>query len=143
MNIEHYTLSVNATYLDYEFESDGPKGKIIKRIRLRKINDKPNVYNLSFGDFNPATGQISDTTTTNNKDTDKILSTVASAVGVFFRHYPDAFVIAEGSTPSRTRLYRMRVASNLCKIEKEFRVYGLLGDKWEPLSRTNLTRFYW
>ena len=40
-------------------------------------------------------------------------------------------VMAEGSTPSRTRLYRMRVAANLNKIPDKLRVNGLLEGKWE------------
>lgn len=135
VNVNQYILSANATFLDYEFASEGVKGKITKRIQFRKVNDNPSVYNLSLGDFEPTTGTVSDITTTNNKDTDMVLRTVAAAVILFSHHYPDAFVMAEGSTPSRARLYRMRVSANLSEITKQFSVYGLLQGKWEPFSK--------
>ena len=135
MNLDQYPLGRNQDFLEYTFYSKGPYGNIEKRIRFKKISNDPNVYNLAFGNLDLATGKISDMATTNNKDTDKVLATVAAAVVAFFRNYPDAMVLAEGSTLSRTRLYRMRVAANLSEIQSEFLIYGLLEGKWELFAK--------
>jgi len=64
-----------------------------------------------------------------------VLATVASAVTAFFGQYPNTMVVAEGSTLSRTRLYRMRIAANLSEIQEVFRIYGLLEEGWELFVR--------
>lgn len=135
MNLDQYPLARNQDFLEYTFYSIGPHGNIEKRIRFKKISNDPNVYNLAFGDLDLTTDKISDTATTNNKDTDRVLATVAAAVVAFFRNYPDAMVVAEGSTLSRTRLYRMRIAENLSEIQSEFQIYGLLEGKWELFAK--------
>jgi len=126
VNLVQYPFTSNREFLEFTFYSEGPHGNIEKRIRFKKIYGHHNAYNLAFGDLDPKTGEISDSITTDNKDTDKVLPTVASAVTAFFGQYPNTMVVAEGSTLSRTRLYRMRIAANLSEIQEVFRIYGLL-----------------
>jgi hypothetical protein len=135
VNLDQYPFTSNREFLEFTFYSEGPHGNIEKRIRFKKIYGHRSVYNLAFGDLDPATGEISDSITTDNKDTDKVLATVASAVTAFFGQYPDTMVVAEGSTLSRTRLYRMRIAANLTEIQEEFQIYGLLEEGWELFVR--------
>ena len=60
MNIERYEYLVSADYLDYEFHSDGPNGKIKKIIRFTKTNAAYlSIYNLALGDLSE-NGNIND-----------------------------------------------------------------------------------
>ncbi len=69
------------------------------------------------------------------KDTDKVLSTVASTLYIFFEHYQGTIVIAEGSTRSRTRLYRRYLSAFLELIESEFNLLGNSTAKQSVLER--------
>jgi hypothetical protein len=113
MNLERYEYSTNETFLDFELESEGPNGKIRKVVRYSPQNANGITYfNLAFGDLNEETQKIDDLATSNNKDRDKILATVAATVLEFTENFPDVIVYAKGSTPARTRLYQMGIISN-------------------------------
>lgn len=131
MNLDRYAYYSDKAFLEYRFHSDGPKGTVEKCIQLTQVSVNPNVYNLAFGDLDQQTGRVNDSSVSNNKDRDKILATIAASVITFCEHYPDAMVVAQGSTPARTRLYQMRIAANLNEIQRHFRVYGLYSGKWE------------
>lgn len=88
MQLPKYTFKTNLTFLDYEFESIGPKGKVKKIVRFTEIQKA--VYNLAFGDLDELSGEISDTAVTNNNDSKKVLSTVAAIVNHFTNQYPKA-----------------------------------------------------
>ncbi|HMR87054.1 MAG TPA: hypothetical protein PKD51_02810 [Saprospiraceae bacterium] len=102
MNIERYQTIVSADVLTFEFISFGPKGNIPKIVVYQHI--ERNLYNLAFGEPNGKLGFIDDLIVTNNKDTDKILVTVASTIYDFFAVHKGTLVLAKGSTHSRTRL---------------------------------------
>jgi hypothetical protein len=72
---------------------------------------------------------------TNNQDTGKVLSTVALTLYAFTEKYSNAFVIAEGSTDARTRLYRRGISNNLLAIEQNFNVFGLTHQGWESFCK--------
>ena len=114
---------VNKNLLDYEFISIGPQGPIKKVVRVTQIN--AGTYNLAFGDLDIKTGEINDSSVTNNNDSRKVLATVAATVHDFTLQYPGAWVFAKGSTRSRTRLYRMGIANHWDEIHREFEVFGL------------------
>jgi len=67
---------------------------------------------------------LSDITVTNNGDSLKVLATVASTVYAFTQKYPEAWILATGSTNVRTRLYRMGITNNLVEIADDFVVFG-------------------
>ncbi|MBX2923236.1 MAG: hypothetical protein KF746_13635 [Chitinophagaceae bacterium] len=116
----------------YEFLSEGPKGVIKKVVRYKLIEDSPvRIFNLGFGDLDTETDNINDKIKSNNKDRQKVLATVAETVIDFTLHHPDAFVFAQGSTPSRTRLYQMGIAAFYKKILLEFEVIGYVGGEWQ------------
>lgn len=81
-----------------------------------------------FRDFNTQTGEIDDLAVSDNGDREKVLSTVASAVYTFLNIYPEVFVYATGSTKARTRLYRMSIARFYDEMQKDFYLYGQIGD---------------
>jgi hypothetical protein len=61
--------------LEFQFDSDGPKGKIKKVVQFAQTQNE-NIYNLAFGNLNKD-GSVDDETTNDNKDRNKILATVA------------------------------------------------------------------
>ena len=63
-----------------------------------------NMYNLGFGDYDESTNEINDLSITNKWDSLKGLPTVASSVYAFTEKYPNAWILATGSTTVRTRL---------------------------------------
>jgi hypothetical protein len=128
MHLAKYAYKTNETFLDYEFESSGPKGKIKKVVRFTEI--RKDVYNIAFGDLDDQTGEISDTAVTNNNDSKKVLSTVSAIVFDFTEQYPGSWVVAKGSTHSRTRLYRMGITNHFEDISALFEVFGLNGLVW-------------
>ena len=132
-----YYIDSSPDFLDFEFISIGPKGAITKVVRYREINVK-GIYNLGFGDKEPVSGYLNDLSVTNNSDSQKVLATVARTLYLFTDHYPDAIVIASGSTTVRTRLYRMGITNNLTAVEQDFSVLGLTDTDWEPF-RKNIT----
>ncbi len=126
---DKYIFQTNSSYLDYEFESTGPKGVIKKVSRFIEIG--VNVYNFGFGDLNESTGEISDTVVSNNGDGDKILITVASIIYDFTSVYTGAAVFIQGTTLSRTRRYQMGISKNWTQISAVFEVLGLENGQWE------------
>jgi hypothetical protein len=124
MKHERYDVVESSTdKLEFTFFSEGPKGKIAKVIQFSKIMNI-DAYNLSFGNYNKD-GSIDDETTNDNKDRNKILATVAIAISEFTALYPDKLVFFCGSTPERTRLYRMALTINMKELEKDFHIYGV------------------
>jgi hypothetical protein len=133
MYLDRYSYQTNESFLDYEFVSEGPKGKNKKVVRFTAISN--NVYNLGFGDLNEETGEISDTIVTNNNDSRKVLATVVATVHDFTQLHPKAWVIAKGNTQSRTRLYRIGITNYLREISKEFELYGLKDNQWQRFEK--------
>ena len=134
MNLPKYQLKSGRELLSYEFTSEGPKGLIEKRIQFTLLNQEE-VYNLAFGDKDPITGEIDDLAVSNNGDSEKVLSTVISAVYAFFDKHPDASIFASGSTLARTRLYRIGLAKYYDDVKDDFDIYGQLEDRWEVFER--------
>ncbi len=120
--------------MSYDFESDGPKGKVTKLIQYIETELK-GFYNLGFGDKCHITGEIDDYVITNNGDSKKVLATVASTVYTFTNNYPNSWIYAKGSTKARTRLYRMGIGSNLIEIIQDFEIHGLKDSSWHIFER--------
>lgn len=136
MNLDRYSFETNKSFLDFEFESDGPKGKIKKVVRFSPQNANGITYfNLGFGDVNPETGSIDDLSKSNNGDREKILATIAHIVLAFTEHFPDVMVYAQGSTASRTRLYQIGISNNFDEINPILKVYGFSGSGWHPFEK--------
>lgn len=73
MTLDRYDYIASETMLDFEFESEGPKGKIRKIIRFGLQHSSGITFcNLGFGDINAKTGTIEDLAISNNNDKDKI-----------------------------------------------------------------------
>ncbi len=124
-----YPLKADRDLIVFDFTSVGPKGSISKLIEFKETN-LHQFYNLAFGDKDISTGKINDKVVSNNQDTEKVLATIVAAVYAFTEKYPDAWVYATGSTPSRTRLYRMGISKYFHEVEKDFEIFGELSDSW-------------
>ena len=133
MNLPHYDYFTN-DFKEYAFDSIGPNGKIRKIVRFQKLQDNPMIYNLAFGDLNPITGKVSDLTTSDNKDRDIVLATVANTVIDFSDHYGNHFIYAAGSTPARTRLYQIGLNRILDEIRTNFDIYGIVNEEIYPMQ---------
>ena len=123
MNKPKYLYKSEDLLLYFEFISEGPNGSIKKIIEYTETSTK-NVFNLGFGDFDEETKVINDLSITNNGDSLKVLAIVASTVYAFTHKYPQAWIVATGSTAVRTRLYRMGITNNLAEISEDFKIYG-------------------
>ncbi|HEY5325718.1 MAG TPA: hypothetical protein VIJ27_01855 [Mucilaginibacter sp.] len=124
MNLPHYRYFISDDFQDYEFYSEGSKGRIKKAVFFKKIQEYPVIYNMAFGDKDE-TGIVNDLVTTDNGDRDVVLATVAHTINDFCDHYGDHYIYAEGSTSSRTRLYQISISRQLHEISIDFDVYGL------------------
>lgn len=127
-----YPYKSEQKFKHFEFISEGPKGLIRKMVEYTETGNE-NVYNLGFGDYDEKIQAINDLSITNNGDSLKVLTTVASTVYAFTEKYPKSWIFATGSTNVRTRLYRMGISNNLAEIQKDFKVFGLTieDNEWE------------
>lgn len=140
MHLDRYECSVNISFSEFEFISEGPKGKIKKMVRFIRMFG--NLYNLGFGDFEGSSGKINDIIITNNNDSLKVLATVGFIIHDFTSKNPNSFILIKGSTLSRTRLYRRGVSKYWDYISVEFVVYGQRDGDWELFKfNENYTAF--
>lgn len=136
MNLDRYEYRFNEDFSGCEFFSEGPKGRIRKFVKFAPVTEYPYSYfNLSFGDARED-GAVDDSITSDNHDADKILATIAAVVLDFTSVNPAALILAEGSTPARTRRYQMGINKYWNIINTIFDVYGLdEGARSEPFQR--------
>ena len=134
MRNERYELELETDATIFEFTSVGPKGNIRKRVIYSKTQVE-GLYNLAFGDKDLNTGEIDDTVITDNKDSLKVLATVAFTIYTFVKAYPSAWVGITGSTKARTRLYQIGISNNLEYIMADFVVLGKKDKVWHPFEK--------
>ena len=141
MQYERYETRSSAPFLQYDFYSEGPRGRIEKRVVFRQFEWNPDVFNLTLGDVDDS-GNLNDRIITNNKDTEKVLATVASAIWSFFEHHPEKSVFVSANSPARLRLYRIAISINLRQLERSFLLFGLIGRNWRSFNPgTNYNAF--
>ena len=134
MNADKYPVISSEDHTAFEFLSEGPNGTIKKIIHYQKITST--VFNLAFGDWDEENLTLWDLARSNNADRDKVLATVAFTIFEFMDNHPEAIVIAQGATPSRTRLYQMGIKANWKEISLLFRVKGLIEGVWSDFEMT-------
>jgi hypothetical protein len=130
MNLPKYDILPDETNHIYEFISKGKNGKIYKMVKFQETN-LTDVYNLGFGDKDPLTEEIDDMVVSDNGDMEKVLATVISIIYVFTEKFPDKWVFIQGSSPVRTRLYRIIITKYLNLIKKDFFLKCWLNGEWE------------
>jgi hypothetical protein len=116
----------------FEFYSEGPKGKIKKVVSFTPYNAAGRTcFNLCFGDWDEMRQMVDDLIITDNKDSLKVLVTVAQIVLSFADLYPETFIYLKGSTPARTRMYQMEIKRFWSEISALFIVYGYANNEWQ------------
>jgi hypothetical protein len=71
-----------------------------------------------------------------------VLATVVASIHVFTNYYPLAWVYLEGSTESRTRLYRMAISIYFDDLNKYFNIFGYFKNEWIAFDKEhNYTAF--
>lgn len=140
MNLNKYPVTSDSEHVTYEFLSEGPKGTLKKVVFYQEIGE--NIFNLAFGDWDEKDQKINDKVRSNNSDRDKVLATVASTVIDFIKHHPAAIILAQGSTPARTRIYQMGILANWEEIGQLFEIEGFSDGIWESFEdNKNYERF--
>jgi len=123
MKYESYdTVRIADDLSSFDFVSTGRRGSYLKQISFEPMKNGE-VYQLVFGNL-VAENEIDDFSINDNGDRNKILATVALAVNKYTKRYPGRMVYITGSTPSRTRLYRMAIGLNLEELSLTFEIYG-------------------
>ena len=137
MKYERYKeIDISIKKLEFQFDSEGPKGKIRKIIRFTST-EGGEVYNLVFGNLNDD-GSIDCKIINDNKDRNKILATIFYIVYEFINKKPDKRIFFYGR-PDRIRLYRMAISVNLEELKKYFEIFGVLKGE-EPLIAIPFTK---
>ena len=124
MQLEKYDVRTTENRNRFEFVSVGRSGAVLKVVEFIPLYEDGRIYNLGFGDINPVTGDWDNKAVTNNGDRNKILATVAALVVAFLDGHPTVTVYAEGSTPSRNRLYQRTIAGFWEEITESYAVKG-------------------
>ncbi len=131
MNHEKYTMVSSQDSTIFEFVSTGTKGNIDKLIQFQET-DNPLIINLAFGDKKTSDkrGQpnieIDDFAVSKNGDRDLILSTVAWSVYEYTQSHTEKWIFFAGTTPVKTRLYRMAISKYYQELSKDFHIFGLV-----------------
>jgi hypothetical protein len=132
MNTPPYPVTASDEYT-FSFESVSEHKTIRKIIAYQPVQGSQLLYNLALLDQNED-GTLDDLVVSNNQDMPRILATVIATMGQFFRRNKSAIVLFQGSTPARTRLYRIVIAKNSALFEGTFIVKGLLENKFENFT---------
>lgn len=124
MRFDKYApLLASSDVMEYQFDSVGPKGTIIKVVQFARTSN-PDIFNLAFGNLQD--GRLDEDCIVDNKDRNKILATVAATVYEFTATYPEKYIFFVGTTPQRSRLYRMAISINWTKLSADFDIYGVV-----------------
>lgn len=132
MDHQPYDVSVQEKALRFDFLSVG-KNTVAKSIAFRKTG-APDFYSLSLVDVYP-NGTFDDLSVSDNGDMEKILVTVFHTLGIFFKSHPKAIVSFKGSTPSRTRLYRIAISHELSELKELYNVWGITKTGYEAFEK--------
>jgi len=134
MKYEVYSdIEASGDFNIFDFVSIGKNGMIRKRVAFART-EVEDVYNLAFGDVNEEE-EINDYVVSDNGDRNKILATIVNIVEAYCKRYPDRWIIFEGSTSERTRLYRMAVGLNFEELSAKFELYGYADDRITPFVK--------
>ncbi len=120
----------------YLFSSVGPKGTIIKAVKITKLNlsNFTNWYDLAFGDWDDERSEIDDETRSNNGDLKKILNTVLEISIEFLTEHPICTLVFRGSMDAkslqlgrnqRNNTYGWMISKNLEMLNKEHKIAGV------------------
>lgn len=128
MNNESYeAISTSEEFDIFEFVCIGKTRNINKQVRFKPLvpND---LYSLQFGDIDE-NGNLDYYSVSGNGDSEKILTTVSRVVDTYTMKHPNHYVVFGGSTPGRTRLYRMAIGKHLEYLSMIYEIYSCTKEK--------------
>jgi hypothetical protein len=128
-----YSLETLNSGLEFNFLSTGPNGIIKKYILFKPMERVSDVFSMGFGDIMD-NGSVNDQVVTNNQDLSLVVGALLASIGLFFERYPTKSVFIAGTTPSRTRLYRIIISKNFPVVQSRFRIFGLIDGIWEEFA---------
>lgn len=110
------------------FFSEGPNGRFELRsfITTTKNDQTKQLLNVGFGVWDDALQKVDDRIETRNNDMRQILGTMAVIALDFLYRHPSVFLYAEGSTPTRTRLYQREISKILNELPSDLQLHGLI-----------------
>ncbi|TLV00868.1 DUF6934 family protein [Dyadobacter luticola] len=121
MNEPFYEFTILDEAHRFDFVSVG-KENIPKRIVYFTTRD-PFVVTLTLG--NPLeNGDLDVHSIDDNGDRNKILATVMQSIRIFLNFNPQTVVAFYGSSPSRTRLYKMVISRELNQLSDRYVIHG-------------------
>ena len=134
MNSPSYEIiEIASDFSEYKFISRGPKGDILKLIVFKKIFIE-SLYNLSLLDV-MQDGSLSDTTSSNNDDLRKILSTIIQVIGDYTYRFPERSIFFQGSDDGRRMtLYQKAITNHLFILEPDYLIVGIKDGKEEDFD---------
>ncbi len=124
MQQEYYPYQHYANSLRFEFTSKSSHKTVNKVVIYTPFEKNNQLYNLALVDALPD-GSFDDKSVTNNLDMKKVLATVVRTIFHFFDKYPTKLVYIEGSTPERTRLYRIIISAEIDHLENILEIWGI------------------
>lgn len=124
MNKPHYQYQTSADGQYYFFESIG-KNTIPKVVGYILRDEASQLVELVFGDLIDDQ-RIDVMAVSDNQDLALVITTVIGTLADYLERFPEKTVYFQGSTPSRTRLYRAAIAKSLSQIEHLYEVFGIL-----------------
>jgi hypothetical protein len=134
MKYEVYTgFVVSNDFSRFDFVSHGKNGLIRKRVAFTRT-EMDKVYNLAFGDVGKD-GELDDLSVSDNGDRNKVLATIVDVVTSYTARYPNRWILFQGSTESRTRLYRMAIGLHLEELLVKFEIYTFVGESLVPFRK--------
>jgi len=88
----------DASKRKFFFESTGDSSiiKVVEYTAIQRVGQRV-IYNLGFGDYDEATGHVTDQVNSNNGDMLRVFSTVLSTVPLFFVSNPYDVIVVQGS----------------------------------------------
>ncbi len=132
MDKPYYPFELFDDALKFRFTSLSDEKKVEKVIRFSETQF-PDIYNLALLDILENDVE-SDVAKSNNKDMEKVLATVFRTMEIFFQYYPNCGIAFSGSTPNRTRLYRIAINRELESALILFNIWGIQNGMPQPFE---------
>ena len=118
-----YPLKNLSDSIVFQFESIGRNGTFLKEVTFTPISNASNYYQLALFDVdkNDKRSVLSES---KNQDMNKIMASVIKCMVVFWESNPFSSIVFSGSTPIRTRLYRIIINKLYDGINDKFEIMG-------------------
>jgi len=119
-----YQYKKSLDILSFDFESIGRNGISKKKIVYSSLEEIPDLYSLSLFEV-LEDGTLDVYAESKNQDLPKIMATVIRTMVDFFEKYPTKKIAFSGSTPERTRLYRIVINKLSVSARNQFKIDGI------------------